>query len=704
MLLGYRFFPYLQDDVAFFLLLWLPALLITLPGLALAALAATSRRPGLVHAVAWGWAGLTTLLLLSDAASVAYTGNHLPTYTSYLADMVANPELAGFDMVGGTSGLIKPLGLVVIGVFASLTASSIVAGQAARRLVAGRLLAGLMVSSLGALVASQFLWSDMVVLTQAQQRLAFSPPGLLAGLASRWSQGVRIVQVDVSAHSEDRVVLHNYGPDQSLRGWKLATRLHSYPLSGELPSGEELTFPVETDPTTDRISLLDAQGQARDALQYTPASQTTAASLPYPRNSSAALAPATARLQEALRHSMESAPPIDRQARTSSKKDVVIVMAEAWRRDSVTPTGAPNVVALGQRGTVLANHFSGSNATHSALYTLLYGRCPIFYRRDLEAGLLPQLTESLHASGYGCNYFCSTSSIGWKRMELMINSRAFDGIFLGTKKISNSGRGWPEKDREFFQAIPKLLKDKSEPQLVLIHPMSTHFPYPYPAEFDLNRPSADIDSDLLKATPHVLKNRYANSVRYIDALIGELARNLDMENTILIITGDHGESIWDDGTIAHAALPSEVELAVPFVMVGGGAPVARVERITYHGDVVATLLNALEGRPVAIAGGQGESALAAESGRGCVPVVSYVTGSPYPLIFMGADARLMFMVASEQWYSGRADVGILDPGLSVTLKGSVSPGGVTSGGLPAGLDAQRWNGYLQAWADSFSKS
>jgi len=62
----------------------------------------------------------------------------------------------------------------------------------------------------------------------------------------------------------------------------------------------------------------------------------------------------------------------------------------------------------------------------------------------------------------------------------------------------------------------------------------------------------------------------------------------------VILTGDHGESLFDDGTLAHASRLSEIQTRVPFVLVGPGVPRGRVvDRPTTHLDVLPTLLRLL---------------------------------------------------------------------------------------------------------------
>jgi membrane-anchored protein YejM (alkaline phosphatase superfamily) len=62
--------------------------------------------------------------------------------------------------------------------------------------------------------------------------------------------------------------------------------------------------------------------------------------------------------------------------------------------------------------------------------------------------------------------------------------------------------------------------------------------------------------------------------------------------TILAITGDHGESFWDDGRFSHTSLLSVAQLHVPLILSIPGRGPRRIESVSSHVDVIPTLLDA----------------------------------------------------------------------------------------------------------------
>lgn len=96
-------------------------------------------------------------------------------------------------------------------------------------------------------------------------------------------------------------------------------------------------------------------------------------------------------------------------------------------------------------------------------------------------------------------------------------------------------------------------------------------------------------------------NRYRNALGFLDDEISNLIRRLDPERNVIVLTGDRGESFWDDGTFMHASRGSDVQMRVPLVVVGPGIPRGRLTARSRHMDVLPSLLHLLAGRNVPLA-------------------------------------------------------------------------------------------------------
>jgi hypothetical protein len=88
-------------------------------------------------------------------------------------------------------------------------------------------------------------------------------------------------------------------------------------------------------------------------------------------------------------------------------------------------------------------------------------------------------------------------------------------------------------------------------------------------------------------------SRYDESIRHVDGLIAELHRYLDsaglIENTIFIVTADHGEQIGERGLAAgHADIYVET-VHVPLIVFGSGIPAARVSEPVSSLDIAPSI-------------------------------------------------------------------------------------------------------------------
>jgi arylsulfatase A-like enzyme len=143
--------------------------------------------------------------------------------------------------------------------------------------------------------------------------------------------------------------------------------------------------------------------------------------------------------------------------------------------------------------------------------------------------------------------------------------------------------------------------------------MSTHFEYVFPPEFARHKPYADnltFVSSEMRIDPRLMKNRYLNAVGFLDAELGAAVAQLDLQQNLVVVTGDHGESFYDDGKLFHGSRLSTAQTQVPLVFCGALVPRERITRSTTHCDVAPTLFGLLTGDACPLQNTQGRNALA----------------------------------------------------------------------------------------------
>ena len=129
------------------------------------------------------------------------------------------------------------------------------------------------------------------------------------------------------------------------------------------------------------------------------------------------------------------------------------------------------------------------------------------------------------------------------------------------------------------------------PFLLWTHYMDVHYPFYPPQEFleeatdrsisksraiSVNGKMHEEDEELSEADIADLQELYRGEVRYMDHYLGELIEGLKQrglyEDTIFVVTSDHGELFGEHGLFGHPPSGYEESFHVPFVIFGPGIP------------------------------------------------------------------------------------------------------------------------------------
>ena len=265
----------------------------------------------------------------------------------------------------------------------------------------------------------------------------------------------------------------------------------------------------------------------------------------------------------------------------------------------------PKLAAWAERGTTFSQHYATSNKSELGTFALLYGRSPIAFDTTLNANIPQQACNMFGRAGYRRSLIASCI-FKFARMDKFMNEENFDAITVHSHKDETVQ--WWRSDRSSLEDISRLINtEKAKPHFVVSYLMSTHYSYDYPPEYE-NRNQTDMKRGALKEDSSKrysikredLLNRYSNSLAYVDDEIDKLIQSLDPEKNIIIITGDHGESFYEDGFVTHGTMLSEIQTHVPMVIVGPGFPQQVITTPTSHVDLLPTLTHALTGKAAAI--------------------------------------------------------------------------------------------------------
>lgn len=291
------------------------------------------------------------------------------------------------------------------------------------------------------------------------------------------------------------------------------------------------------------------------------------------------------------------------------RPNILMLVVDCLRYDMVAPDVAPNMHAFANEGTrVFKDHVSGGNSTRFGILSLIYGLHGSYWFPILEDGAPPVMLEVLLDLGYEPGVF-ATASQNYPELRATAWSQINDKVHDDFPSIE----AW-RRDVESSDALIEWLDDRAADQkpffgFLLLD--AAHQPYSHPPEATYFEPSAT-EIDYLAMTrnegpdPDTVKqvfNRYKNSVRHADDCLGNVLDALERtglaDDTIVMITGDHGEEFRECGLFGHTSAYTRPQVQVPFLMRGPGVTPGVESGPTSHVDVPATLLEMLGADPTA---------------------------------------------------------------------------------------------------------
>ncbi len=275
--------------------------------------------------------------------------------------------------------------------------------------------------------------------------------------------------------------------------------------------------------------------------------------------------------------------------------NIIFIILESWQAQEMNKQTTPNIYRFSTQNSNYSNHFSSGNVTLAGLFGLMYGLYATENLRAVQSNPLTYqslLTRSLEQKGYDIELYTSSNlyRFGLKKMF-------FGNIPKEKSHILKEGS--PSKNDKILvdQLIQDLNQTTSKPWFKFLFLTSSHHKYFYPKAFEKNLPVSQnaeaflFDSDI---DPTPFKNRYKNALLYEDSLVKKVLKALEeqLEETIILITGDHAEEFNESGRGQWGHDNSFVlyQTHTPMILHFPKDTPKKISQRTYHIDLVPTLL------------------------------------------------------------------------------------------------------------------
>lgn len=307
-------------------------------------------------------------------------------------------------------------------------------------------------------------------------------------------------------------------------------------------------------------------------------------------------------------------------ATNDARPNILLISIDALRADHLSYDGytrptTPFLDELAAEGTRFSHAFVNTHGTPPSHTTMLSSLYQEGHRVGFGAGTaegrddhIPPEVELVQEILQRAGWHTIAVTGGGYMADVFGFDRGFDVFNGGLPAIEDGSR----------RLLSLLDKRPRKPVFALLHTYEVHSPYEPPEAYaalwdtyssdvpptnEALKPIQKIAGDVLDDEDFChLEALYDGGIRYTDDvlrdLFGKLTESGFLDNSLVIITADHGEEFGDHGGVLHGSSLFEELLRVPLIVFGSGVPRATVDpRLVSLVDLAPTIL-AAAGLPV----------------------------------------------------------------------------------------------------------
>lgn len=277
------------------------------------------------------------------------------------------------------------------------------------------------------------------------------------------------------------------------------------------------------------------------------------------------------------------------------KYNILYILIDSWNPDTFNSEVTPEIFKFSEKGNIFTNHYSSSSGTHGSIFGLFFG-APLTYKKDFQlADKSPVLIDQLIEHNYDIEVFPSA---------IFTAPPFHEEIFKRVKTINTLVPGDTpfERDSTITKMTLEYIKERKEDKPFFAftfydtaHAMSV--PASHNKQFTPAWAEADYMAlnNTIDRTPFF--NMYKNCVYYVDSLVGQLIREIEdeglLENTVIIITGDHSQEFNENkkNYWGHGSNYTQWQTKIPFIIYYPNIEANKTfNHMTTHYDISSTTL------------------------------------------------------------------------------------------------------------------
>jgi choline-sulfatase len=287
-------------------------------------------------------------------------------------------------------------------------------------------------------------------------------------------------------------------------------------------------------------------------------------------------------------------PSLSRLWRGANRPNVLLISIDTLRADHVGAYGyaaaqTPTLDALARRGLRFTHASTVTPLTLPAHASLMTGSFPAWHGvRDNGGFYLADdqttLAEVLRDQGYRTGAFVSSFVLD-SRWGI---NQGFDRYFDEFDLSRYEGKGLDAVQRPGFEtvdrALPWLDQEADRPFFAWVHLYDPHTPYAAPEPFR-------------SRFPRTMVGAYDAEIASADSQVARLLAALDargrLDTTVVVVLGDHGESLGEHQEQTHGFFIYEASVHIPLIIAGPRIAASAIADPVRIVDVMPTLLDRL---------------------------------------------------------------------------------------------------------------
>ncbi len=283
-------------------------------------------------------------------------------------------------------------------------------------------------------------------------------------------------------------------------------------------------------------------------------------------------------------------------------KNILVIFIDSWNFRTFTPEVMPHACEFAKGAQVFADHYSGDHGTRTGVISFFHGLPGLYFYPIRDGGVSSAFIDTVVKNNYEMGIY-STASLANPPFTRTI----FKNVPAGAMQYNfSSGVTTAEGDvrttdawLDFTKKYVSVPAAERKPFFGFLFFDELHamtLPKGAEKKFPTSWEYAKYETLGKDTDPTEFFNLYKNCAYWLDAQLKRVFDDLRerglLENTIVVLTGDHGQEFNEDGNNmwTHASAFSTHQLKVPFVLFDASLPPKTYKHWTAHYDVTVTLL------------------------------------------------------------------------------------------------------------------